>query len=107
MKFIEDYLSGLFECKVCDVSLDFHSPANILGVRGFGDEEGKAVYGGRGMIRVQLRFQAFDNNLPNQKGSLHKTAQYIHYKNLSEYAYNCLLGEETNKLFEYALGKEE
>ena len=28
------------------------------------------------------------------------------YSNVSNYTYICVIGEETNKLFEYALGKE-
>ena len=29
------------------------------------------------------------------------------YSNVSDYTYICVLGEETKKLFEYTLGKEE
>lgn len=86
MKFIEDYLSELFGCEVCDVYLDFHSPGSIIPIYTFGEESEKAMSGGRGLI---------------------KATQCVLYSNLSEYTYRCLKGEEANKLFEYALGKAE
>ena len=107
MKFIEDYLTELFGVDVCDVQIDYHSPSEVISYHLVVEEEEKAVNVGRGMLRIRVTFSAFSHELPRRKGSLLMATKYTRYSNLSEYTYVCLQGEETKKLFEYALGKEE
>ena len=107
VKFIEDYLTKLFGVDVCDVQIDYHSPSEAISCYLVEDEAAKAVNVGRGMLRICVTFSAFSHELPHRKGSLLMAAKYTRYSNLSEYTYECLQGEETKKLFEYALGKEE
>lgn len=106
MKFIEDYLGELFGCEVCNVKLDFHSSGEIAPIYRHGMED-EALSLGRGMTHITLEFYAFDNNLPMDKGSLRGVLKERYYSNMSLYRWICLRGEETNKLFEYAMGKEE
>ena len=107
MKFIEDYLTELFGVDVCDVRLNYTEPSNIVASYSFGDDEYVAYQGGREIIQVTVEFSAFSHDLPHRKGSLIMESKYEVYSNVSEYKYICVLGEETKKLFEYALGKEE
>ena len=107
MKFIEDYLTDLFGVDVCDVELNYKEPTDIIASYSFKDREYKALRGGRAIIQVTLRFSAFSHDLPHRKGSLIMERKYEVYSNVSEYKYICVLGEETKKLFEYALGKED
>ena len=108
MKFIEDYLTELFGVDVCDVRLHYAEPTNIIAIYSFGDDEDDTAYrGGRETIAVTVSFSAFSHDLPHRKGSLLMESKHTIYSNVSNYTYICVLGEETKKLFEYALGKEE
>ena len=107
MKFTEDYLTQLFGVEVCDVQIDYHSPTNLISCYPVAEKDEKAVNAGRGILRIRVTFSAFSHDLPHRKGSLLMATKYTRYSNLSEYTYDCLQGEETVKLFEYALGKEE
>ena len=107
MKFIEDYLTELFGVDVCDVRLNYSEPTDIVAIRPFGSHEYEVVRGGRAQIQVTVEFSAFSHDLPHRKGSLIMERKYAAYSNVSEYKYICVLGEETKKLLEYALGKEE
>ena len=107
MKFTEDYLTQLFGVEVCDVQIEYHSPTDLISCHLVADEEEKAVNVGRGMLRIRVTFSAFSHDLPHRKGSLLMATKYTRYYNLSEYTYDCLQGEETVKLLEYALGKED
>ena len=107
MKFIEDYLTELFGVDVCDVRLHYAEPTDIIAAYSFKDHEYKACRGGRGTIQVTVTFSAFSHDLPHRKGSLLMESKHTTHFNVSDYTYICVLGEETKKLFEYALGKEE
>ena len=107
MKFIEDYLTELFGVDVCDVRLHYAAPTNIIASYSFADAEYTAYRGGRETIVVTVSFSAFSHDLPHRKGSLLMESKQTTYSNVSDYTYICVIGEETNKLFEYALGKEE
>ena len=107
MKFIEDYLSELFGCEVCDVQVEYLEPADIVPSYSFADREYRAYRRGRGLIQVTVAFKAFSHELPHRKGSLLMTSKNVIYNNVSEYMYVCLNGEETRNMFEYALGKED
>ena len=107
MKFVEDYLTDLFGVDVCDVRLNYTEPTDIIASYSFKDHEYEAYRGGRAIIQVTVEFSAFSHDLPHRKGSLIMERKYEVYSNVSEYKYVCVLGEETKKLFEYALGKEE
>ena len=106
MKFIEDYLTELFGVDVCDVRLNYTAPTNIIASYSFSDDEYKAYRGICETITVTVTFSAFSHDLPRRKGSLIMESKHTTYSNVSEYTYICVLGEETKKLFEYALGKE-
>ena len=106
MKFIEDYLTELFGVDVCDVRLHYAAPTNIIASYSFADAEYTAYRGGRETIVVTVSFSAFSHDLPHRKGSLLMESKQTTYSNVSDYTYICVIGEETNKLFEYALGKE-
>ena len=107
MKFIEDYLTELFGVDVCDVRLHYAAPTNIIAIYSFANAEYAACRGGRETIAVTVSFSAFSHDLPHKKGSLLMESKQTTYSNVSDYTYICVIGEETNKLFEYALGKEE
>ena len=107
MKFIEDYLTELFGVGVCNVRLNYAAPTNIIASYSFADAEYTAYRGGRETIVVTVSFSAFSHDLPHRKGSLLMESKHTIYSNVSDYTYICVLGEETKKLFEYALGKEE
>ena len=107
MKFIEEYLTEIFGVDVCDVRLNYTKPTEVVACYSFKDHEYSAYRGGSGIIQVTVEFSAFSHDLPHRKGSLIMERKYEVYSNVSEYKYICVLGEETKKLFEYALGKEE
>ena len=107
MKFIGDYLTELFGVDICDVRLHYAAPTNIIASYSFADDEYTAYRGGRETIVVTVSFSAFSHDLPHRKGSLLMESKRTIYSNVSDYIYICVLGEETKKLFEYTLGKEE
>ena len=107
MKFIEDYLTELFGIDICDVRLHYAAPTNIIASYSFADAEYTAYRGGRETLVVTVEFSAFSHDLPHRKGSLLMESKRTIYSNVSDYTYICVLGEETKKLFEYTLGKEE
>ena len=107
MKFVEDYLTDLFGVDVCDVRLNYTEPTDIIASYSFKGHEYGAYRSGRAIIQVTVEFSAFSHDLPHRKGSLIMERKYAAYSNVSEYTYICVLGEETKKLFEYAMGKEE
>ena len=105
MKFIEDYLSGLFECQVFDVYLDYKASTEVLYCRGVGSLEYEAFAGRKFPISIEVTFSAISHNLPHNKGSLVMESKRTRSLNLSEYTYKCLQGKETTEMFEYLLGK--
>ena len=107
MKFLDDYLSELFGCCVCDVKLEVYTPSRILSIVAMDTGKETALHGGRELLQVSVEFKAFDNDLPSEKGTLRKQYQRVLYSNLSDYTYVALQGKETTEMLKYALGFKE
>ena len=107
MKFLDDYLSELFSCCVCDVKLEVYTPSRIHSIVAIDTGKETALHGGRELLQVGVEFKAFDNDLPSEKGTLRKQYQRVLYSNLSDYTYVALQGKETTEMLKYALGFKE
>lgn len=104
MKFLDDYLSELFGCYVCDVKLEVYTPSRINSIVAIDAGKETALHCVRGLLQVGVEFKAFDNDLPSEKGTLRKKYQRVLYSNLSDYTYIALQGKETTEMLKYALG---
>lgn len=111
MKFIEDYLGGLFNTGIYDVELCYSSPREFIRVEHLCQDKEDTVYpGALCKIVVELRFKAMTLDIPDRYGSLvlmSKENDVGGYHGLVQYKCECLSGKETNELFRYALGVNE
>ena len=107
MKFLDDYISELFGCCVCDVKLEVYTPSRIHSIVSMDTGKETAIHGGSGLLQVSVEFKAFDNDLPSEKGTLRKKYQSVVHSNLSDYTYVALQGKETTEMLKYALGFKE
>ena len=107
MKFLQDYLQGIFKNNIGNVKINLSHDNHICSVVELPSTTITKSIGSSKLIQVELEFICDSSTLPERLGSLRLLSKHNDDANLCMYRYLCLYGKETSDIFRYALGYDD
>ena len=106
MKFLQDYLQGIFKNNIGNVKISLSHDNHICSTVEIPSATIIKSIGSCKLIQVELEFTCDSSALPERLGSLRLLSNH-NDANLCTYRYLCLYGKETSDIFRYALGYDD